>query len=103
MSLAIGNYEKKHVERDSIDFGIWVIKGHDFFSNAFPESADTIPQLISERLGDFERTYKLEYVFDRLFIVEVPAQFKSYERIWTSRQENVQPEQVFIPEKGFYA
>jgi hypothetical protein len=101
ISLAIGNYEKKHVERDSVEFGIWIIKGHDFFSNAFPEAADTIPQIIGERLGDFERTYKLEYVFERLFIVEVPAQFKSYERIWTSRQENVQPEQVFIPEKAF--
>jgi hypothetical protein len=101
MSLAIGNYEKKKVERDSIEFGIWIIKGHDFFSKAFPEAADTIPQIIGERLGDFERMYKLEYAFDRLFIVEVPAQFKSYERIWTSRQENVQPEQVFIPEKAF--
>jgi hypothetical protein len=101
MSLAIGNYEKKNVERDSIEFGIWVIKGHDYFSSSFPEAADTIPQIIGERLGDFERTYKLEYAFDRLFLVEVPAQFKSYERIWTSRQENVQPEQVFIPEKAF--
>ena len=101
MSLAIGNYEKKSFERDSVEFGIWVIKGHDYFSGAFPEAADTIPQIIGERLGDFERTYKLEYAFDRLFLVEVPAQFKSYERIWTSRQENVQPEQVFIPEKAF--
>lgn len=101
ISLAIGNYEKKSVEHNNKEFGIWIIKGHDFFSDAFTESADTIPQLIGERLGDFERTYKLEYAFDRLSIVEVPAQFKSYERIWTSRQENVQPEKVFIGEKGF--
>jgi ABC-type transport system involved in multi-copper enzyme maturation permease subunit len=101
VSLAIGNYEKKSILRDSMEFGVWIIKGHDYFVDAFPESADTIVQLIEERMGDFERNYKLEYPFQRLFIVEVPAQFKSYERTWTSRQEFVQPEMVLVPEKGY--
>lgn len=57
--------------------------------------------MLKERLGDFERNYKLEYTFNRLFLVEVPAQFKTFERIWTSRQEYVQPEQIMIPEKGY--
>ena len=101
LSLAIGNYEKKSIKSDSLEYGIWHIKGHDFFSGSFPESNDTIAQLINERLSDFERNYKLEYAFDKLFLVEVPAQFKTYERIWTSRQEYVQPEQIMIPEKGY--
>jgi hypothetical protein len=101
ISLAIGQYEKKSIQNDSLEYGIWHIKGHDYFSDQFPEARDTIAQLINERMGDFERTYKLEYAFDRLFLVEVPAQFKSYNRIWSSRQEYVQPEQVLIPEKGY--
>ena len=101
ISLAIGNYEKKNIKTDSLEYGLWLIKGHDFFSDKFPETKDTIAQLINERLGDFERNYKLDYAFDRLFLVEVPAQFKTYERIWTSRQEGVQPEQILIPEKGY--
>jgi ABC-type transport system involved in multi-copper enzyme maturation permease subunit len=101
LSLAIGNYEKKNIQSDSLEYGIWLIKGHDFFSDELTETRDTIDQLVSERLGDFERTYNLEYAFNRLFLVEVPAQFKTYERIWTSSQEYIQPEQILIPEKGY--
>ncbi len=101
ISLAIGNYEKKSIQTDSIEFGIWHFTGHDYFSAHFPETADTIAPIISERLGDFERSYKLDYAFERLFVVEVPAQFKSFKRIWSGRQEYIQPEQIFIPEKGY--
>lgn len=101
ISLAIGNYEKKSIQTDTLEYGIWHLKGHDYFTDAFPETQDTIAQLVAERMGDFERSYKLEYAFSRLFLVEVPAQFKTYERIWSGRQEFVQPEQVLIPEKGY--
>ncbi len=101
ISLAIGNYEKKNIQTDSLEYGIWHIKGHDYFTEAFPETKDTLAQLVNERMGDFERSYNLDYAFDRFFLVEVPAQFKTYERIWSGRQEFIQPEQVLIPEKGF--
>ena len=101
LSLAIGNYEKKNLEADSLEYGIWHIKGHDYFTESFPETKDTLVQLISERMGDFERTYKLDYTFERFFLVEVPAQFKTFERIFSGRQELIQPEQVLIPEKGY--
>ena len=101
LSLAIGNYKQKSFEKDSITFGVWYIDGHDFFSDAFPETQDTIPDLVAERLNDLERNYNLDYAFSRLSLLEVPAQFKSYERIWTSNQEMTQPEQILIPEKGY--
>ncbi|HZH72150.1 MAG TPA: hypothetical protein VFD91_06645 [Mariniphaga sp.] len=101
ISLAIGDYEKKSIRSDSLELGIWLIRNHDFYSDKFPETNDTIISLVTERLNDLERNYKLEYAFDRLFLVEVPAQFKTYERLWTSRQESVQPEQILIPEKGY--
>lgn len=101
ISLAIGNYVEKKIENDSIEFGIWHIEGHDYFTEAFSEITDTIPQLITERLSDFEITYNLDYAFERLFLVEVPAQFKTYQRSWASRHELVQPEQILIPEKGY--
>lgn len=101
ISLAIGDYEKKSIQTDSIEFGIWHFRGHDYFSAQFPETADTIAPIIGERMGDFERSYKLDYAYKRMFIVEVPAQFKSFKRIWSGRQEYIQPEQIFIPEKGY--
>ncbi|MCE4563727.1 hypothetical protein INQ51_05345 [Maribellus sp. CM-23] len=101
VSLTIGNYKQKKIEGKDVEFGIWYFDGHDYFSQAFPESKDTIPAIINERFEDFIRTYNLEFGAKSLSIVEVPAQFKTYERMWTSIQEAVQPGQVFLPEKGF--
>lgn len=101
VSLAIGNYKQKVFKQDGIEFGIWYFDGHDYFSEVFPESKDTLSTVIVEQFEDFKRTYNLEYNSPRLSLVEVPAQFKTYERMWTSVQETVQPEQVFIPEKGY--
>lgn len=101
ISLSIGPYVHKKMEKDGVEFGIWYFEGHDFFSEALPDIKDTIPALIGERFRDFLRTYNMEYPFRRLSVVEVPAQFKSYERVWSFQQELVQPEQVFLPEKGY--
>jgi ABC-type transport system involved in multi-copper enzyme maturation permease subunit len=101
LSLTIGNYKQKKLETDSVEFGIWYFEGHDYFADLFPESKDTLGAILSERFEDFKRTYNLEYNSPRLSLVEVPAQFKTYERMWTSIQEAVQPEQVFIPEKAY--
>lgn len=101
ISVSIGDYEHKKMELSGIEFGVWHFKGHDFFSDVFTEIKDTIPSLFEERLRDFLRSYSLEYPFKRFSIVEVPAQFKPYMRIWTSAQETIQPELVLIQEKGF--
>ncbi len=101
ITLAIGNYKQKTVEGKDIKYGIWYLDGHDFFTSSFTEIKDTIASIVNERFEDFERTYNLNYSFSNLFIVEVPAQFKTYQRTWKSSQEYIQPEQILIPEKGF--
>jgi ABC-type transport system involved in multi-copper enzyme maturation permease subunit len=101
ISLAIGKYVQKKMKTGSIEFGIWHFEGNDFFTTSLPDIKDTIPSLIEERFKDFQRTYNLNYPFKRFSIVEVPAQFKPYERVWTFQQETVQPEQVFLQEKGY--
>lgn len=101
ISLAIGNYKQFKTDKNDVEYGIWYIDGHDFFSGVFTETKDTIPYLTNEFFNDFQRRYNLDYSFERLSLVEVPAQFKSYVRTWTSRQEYVQPEQILIPEKAF--
>ncbi len=101
LSLAIGNYTQKVAQTDSTQFGIWHFEGHDYFTEVFPETKDTLANIIAERFNDFKRSYNLEYDAPRLSLVEVPAQFKTYERMFTSIQEAIQPEQIFMPEKGF--
>lgn len=101
ISLAIGKYQQKTIKGKDVEFGVWYLEGHDFFTSAFKEINDTIPNILNERFEDFKRTYKLNYNSEKLSLVEVPAQFKTYPRSFASMQEYVQPEQVMIPEKGF--
>lgn len=101
LTLAVGNYKQKTIQGKNVQFGVWYLDGHDFFSNSFKEINDTIANVVSERFEDFKRTYKLNYASDQLSLVEVPAQFKTYKRSFASMQEYVQPEQVLVPEKGF--
>ena len=101
ISLVIGHYKHKSMTVKNFEYGVWYIDGHDYFSNLFPESKDTLGSIINERFEDFKRTYNLDCSSSRLSLVEVPAQFKTYERMWTSIQEAIQPEQVLLSEKGF--
>ncbi len=101
VSLAIGHYKQKSMTQKDFEYGVWYLDGHDYFSNQFPESKDTLGSIISERFEDFKRIYNLDCSSHRISLVEVPAQFKTYERMWTSIQEAIQPEQVLIPEKAY--
>ncbi len=101
LSLAIGHYKQKSMEDEGVTFGVWYLDGHDYFSDQFEESKDTLGNIITERFEDFKRSYNLDYSGTRFNLVEVPAQFKTYARMWTSIQESVQPEQILFPEKGY--
>lgn len=103
LALAIGNYEKQSIQTEDIEFSVEYIKGHDYFTTAFPDIRDTLSSMIRERLGDFERRVGIKYPFKTFRLVEVPGQFKSYDRNWTSIHETGQPGFLFIPEKGLYS
>jgi hypothetical protein len=103
LSLSIGRYEKKSIEADSLQFSIYHIEGHDYFKDALPDIRDTIPSIIAERLRDYERKTGLKYPFEEFSIVEVPGNFKSYDRTWTSIHQHNQPGLVYFPEKGLFS
>lgn len=100
-TIAIGNYRHKEVKSDSVLFSVWYIDGHDNFSLPFDSIADTIPTLLENVKRDMERAVHLTYPFSRFSVVEVPAQFHSYPRVWSQAQETVQPELVLFQEKGW--
>lgn len=101
LSLLIGNYKQKSVISDSVIYSVHYLDGHDYFSATFDSIYDTIPALIKNMRGNIERNYRLTYPFKRFSLVEVPGQFKGFPRAWSGAEETVQPEMVFIPEKGF--
>ncbi len=103
LSLAIGNYQKKSVKADSLEFSVYYIADHDYFKDAFPDIRDTLPSIILEHLNDYERKIDLKYPFKEFAIVEVPGQFKSYDRTFTSIHQNNQAGLVYFPEKGLFS
>jgi len=100
ISLAAGQYDQRSTVVDSITYNLFILKDHDYFSPSFNEIGDTLSVLIRELKQDFERKLELTYAYPRLTLIEVPIQFFAYRRMWTTNQENVQPEIVFLPEKG---
>ena len=44
----------------------------------------------------------LDYHYNRLSLIEVPVQFLCHHRFWKLQPETVQPEQVFLQEKGVF-
>ncbi len=100
ISLAIGLYEERTIKVDSIDYHLVMQKGHFYFDSQFELLKDTLPKLITEVKNDFELELGINYPFKRFSIVEVPAQFVSYPRIFTDAREYMQPEMSFVHEKG---
>ncbi len=100
ISLVIGDYTKIKQNIDGLDFNIYIHKNHDYFSSFFESVKDTIPTVMAEILQDYERSIDLYYPFERFSLVEVPIQYYSYNRLLSSANENIQPEQVFITEKA---
>lgn len=100
VSLVIGDYTEKTDTIDGLPFNLYLHPGHDYFAKFLEPIKDTIPTLIKETLKDFERSVDLYYPFERFNLVEVPAQFFSYQRILIGGREQIQPETVLFPEKG---
>jgi len=101
ISLIIGNYTQKTDTIDGLAFSLYIHKNHDYFTKFLEPIKDTIPTLISVALKDYERKIDLYYPFERITMVEVPAQFYSYPRTLIGEREEIQPETILFPEKGF--
>lgn len=99
ISVAIGNYEKKSLTADSMEYEIYYFKGHDFFSPNFTEIGDTLPSIVKEKMNDIERNNGRDYPFSKFVLAETPIQFATYTRNWKGYSEYVQPEIIFIPER----
>ncbi|MDE6450731.1 MAG: hypothetical protein K2L23_00270 [Odoribacter sp.] len=100
ISLAIADYKKKTLTVDSVDYEILYFKGHDYFSHFFEPIQDTLPALLRDLKNDIEIVQGRDYPFRKLILAETPAQFTSYIRNWKGYTEYVQPEIVFLPERG---
>ena len=61
---------------------------------------DDLPKIITRLKDEYEVILGLDYPFEQLALIEVPLHFFSPGRQWTSVNEAVQPQLVFLPEMG---
>lgn len=102
ISLAIGEYETKILDLDSLQVELHYYKGHDSFMETLSLLADTLPVLAKESLQDYQRSLGLSYPYDFMKFVEAPVQFYAYQRVWTKAYDFVQPGLIFYPENLSY-
>lgn len=100
ISLAIGEYEKRSMTVDSVEYVLFSHPRHDYFVPYFSEIGDTLAALIREARQEFESEIDLSYPFPRLTLVETPIQYFAFERRLSSVNERHQPEQLLLPENG---
>lgn len=101
ISLVIGDYTKQSTTVDGIEYGVYARKGNDYTRGLEKLTEKKLHEAIKDLKREYEFEIHLPYPFHRLYLVEVPVQFLAYNRDWNLTPDFVQPEQVFINEKGF--
>ncbi|MFC1490504.1 hypothetical protein ACFL6K_04775 [Candidatus Latescibacterota bacterium] len=102
ITLTVGDYEKKAIEVDGVEIALYHRPGHDYFSEDFKGTSETLISTIEDLKLDYEYDKSMKYPFPRYLIVESPVQFHAYERPWSTYMETGQPQMSIIPEKGFF-
>jgi len=100
ISLTAGVYEVRQITVDDIDYRLAVHENHTYFDSYLDSVSSVLPELIREFRNGYEVDLDLTYPHPRFSLVEVPIQIFAYRRLWTTAQETVQPELVFLPEMG---
>lgn len=98
--LCIGRYEKAALTVDTIDYELYVFKGHDGGIDRTGNIEKILPAVLSDIKIDIELTKGKRYPFQRFMLVESPLSLSSCYRNERGRSERVQPECVFLPERG---
>lgn len=102
LSLVAGEYDKKSIVVDSVEYALYNLKTHNYYEPFFTDLGDTVSALIREVKNSFETTINLSFPFSRLYLVETPVQFYGFTRPYTLNQEFVQPEMVLLSELGVF-
>ncbi|MFC1538704.1 hypothetical protein ACFL6H_04710 [Candidatus Latescibacterota bacterium] len=102
LTFIIGEYEKKAVVVDGVEFVMYLKPGHDYFSQYFTDAEQIVKEVIANEKQNYERTIGMKYPFSRYMLIESPVQFMAYQRSWRTHTELIQPQMAIIPEKGAF-
>lgn len=100
ISLCIGSYEKREIIVDSVQYELYLFKGHDDILRGLEVLSDSLPELIREMKKSIEYKMHYSYPYSRLKLIETPITLTSFFRQEKGTSEFIQPEMVFLPERG---
>ena len=101
ISLCSGKYTRDTLALDSLLLEVYFYKGRDIFTGVFSHlTRDDLSRIVKGMKGEIEELTGIPYPGKKLALVEVPVSFTSYYRQWQGRSDHVQPEMVFLPERG---
>lgn len=75
ISLAIGDYEKKSIVVDSVQIELYNFKGHDFYSEVFPNISDTLAGFLQDVKSEYELRKGRKYPYQKFIMAETPISF----------------------------
>ncbi len=100
MSLIISKYKKFSTTIGEKEYAAYLHESNLHHIEFLEMVADTIPSMIEDLMGDFERYSEMEYSLPRLTLIDVPEQMYNYKRAWSSTLEMGQPELLLISGGG---
>jgi len=100
ISLTVGPFEERTIKVKEVEYRLYTLPGHNYFSQYFTAIKADLPKTITQLKDEFEVTLGLDYPYEQLALVEVPIHFSSHKRLWSAADETVQPQMVFLPEMG---
>lgn len=102
LSLCIGNYASKTVRMDSICYELYMFRDNIALLEHFDWWCDKIAlnELITDLNENVERQMRQAYPYHHFILAETPISFTSYFRNAEGTSGYVQPEIVFLSERG---
>ncbi len=100
ISLTVGPFEERTLKLKDVTYKLFTLPGHDYYTEHLNAVTENLPKTITQLKDEFEVILGLDYPFEQLAFVEVPIHFHSHKRLWSAADETVQPQMVFLHEKG---
>ncbi len=100
LSLCMGDYIGRMINVDGIRYELYMFKNSLDVFRGLNHVEEFLSETIRESKGTLEEMMGRPFPYSRFQIVETPLSFTSYYREWQGGSGYVQPEIVFLPERG---
>lgn len=102
ISLCMGNYERRTIDMDSTRYELNLFSDHvSLLDNMkWLNNRSALLELLSDLIEDAKDKTGKNYPYDHFILTETPITFTSYFRNEQGGSGYVQPEIVFLPERG---